>query len=91
MVLVHKTEREMGKTDTAYDAGRAAWRALFNSGDTLEFPENPFGDEWGNPVAKAFRKGFDAAARKSGYTYSNVDGLYCIGGEFETDEFEIVD
>lgn len=71
----------------AFEAGRAAWRALNTERDTLKFPENPYGDEYENPVAQAFRSGFDVAARKDGYTYSRVYGEYHEGGEFETDEF----
>lgn len=70
----------------AFEAGRAAWRALDTERDTLEFPTNPYGDEYQNPAAQAFRSGFDVAARKDGYTYSRVDGEYHEGGEFETDE-----
>jgi hypothetical protein len=72
----------------AFEAGRTAWRALDLNRDVLEFPRvNPYGDEYGNPIAKAFRSGFDAAARRDGYTYSRVTGEYCEGGEDETDEF----
>jgi len=72
----------------AFEAGRAAWRALDLIADILVLPENPYGDEWENPLAQSFRAGFEAAARRDGYTYSRVDGMYTEGGEFETDEFE---
>jgi hypothetical protein len=82
---------ERGTQDiSARAAGRQAWRDVFASGSdgALEFPrENPYGDEWDNPPAQAFRRGFDAAAREDGYTYSRIDGEYHEGGEYETDEF----
>lgn len=71
----------------AFEAGRAAWRALDTDRDTLEFPANPYGDEYQNPIAQAFRSGFDVAARKDGYSYSHVDGEYREGGDLETDEY----
>jgi len=73
----------------AFEAGRRAWREVFadQENSPLEFPSNPYGDEWNNPPAQAFRSGFDAAARTDGYTYSRVDGEYHEGGERETDDF----
>jgi len=74
----------------AMEAGHAAWHALDPLKDLLVLPENPYGDEFENPLAKAFRASFEYAARRDGYTYSHLDGTYCRGGEFETDEFEMV-
>jgi len=72
----------------AFEDGKAEWRALYVTCDILEFPStNPYGDEYGNSAAQAFRRGFDAAAREDGYTYSRIDGEYHEGGEYETDEF----
>lgn len=70
-------------------AGRRAWREVLadQENGALEFPSNPYGDEWNNLPAQAFRRGFDTAAREDGYTYSRVDGEYHEGGEHETDDF----
>lgn len=76
---------------TPYEAGRVFWQEL-SRGDSaeygLEFPKsNPFGDEYGSKAARDFRRGFEDAARKDGFTYSRVTGEYCEGGERETDDF----
>jgi hypothetical protein len=79
---------QTGKTKiAAFEAGRSAWRQLDIYTDILELPKNTYGDEYQNPIAQAFRCGFNAAARKDGYTYSRVTGEYCEGGEVETDDF----
>lgn len=72
---------------SAFQAGRDAWNEFDLDADVLEFPkENPFGDEFDNAQARDFRKGFNAAARQDGYSYSRVTGEYCESGEGETDE-----
>lgn len=84
------TDIQMTPAETAaYMAGIRAWREAFGNMhiDAPEFPSNPYGDEWRNPPARAFREGFDEAARRDGMTYSRVDGEYHYGGEHETDEF----
>ena len=73
---------------SAYEAGRTAWNDSFSFDNTPDFPvDNSFYQD--DLTAKAFRAGFDDAARKDGYTYSRVDGEWHEGGkfEFETDEF----
>jgi len=85
------TERTAARTPK--EAGAAAWAAIFAREETepLEFPANPYGDEWDNKPAQDFRRGFDSAARRDGYTYSDIDGEYHEGGEFQTDEFEVIE
>ena len=78
---------------TPYDNGKDAWLCVYAGYPEtfLEFPSNPYGDEWNNKAAQAFRRGFDDAARADGFTYSDVDGEYHEGGEYQTDEFEQID
>jgi hypothetical protein len=81
------------ETSSAYAHGATAWRVALADDSAPEFPANPYegeyppGDEHGTAAARDFRRGFDDAARRDGYTYSRVTGEYCEGGEHETDEF----
>ena len=69
-------------TMTDYDAGWTKWNELYEV-ETLEYPlDHPRAD------SREFRRGFDAAARADGHTYSRVSGDYVPGGEFENDDLE---